>query len=113
MAAQTYNIPDAISGDTFAGVQFTLTVNSSPLDLTGAVVIMTVRQRTIKNTVYYEFTNGSGITLTTPASGIFTLDEQVINIPEGNYKYDITIHLPNAGTVKTYIKGEWTILENV
>jgi hypothetical protein len=112
MAAVTYDIADHVTNTTFVGVQFTVTVNSVAVDLTGAEIKMNVKPRDFKNSVNYEFGVGTGLTLTTPASGIFTLDEQVITIPAGNWKYDVTFYLSD-GSIHNYIKGEWTILENL
>jgi hypothetical protein len=104
-----YNFPTHTSGDTFEGVQFALTVNSTPADLTSAIIDMTVTP-TNSNTVTKTFSTTTGeITLTTPASGIFTFNKQVVTLDPDVYKYDITIVFSD-GSIKTYIKGIWKII---
>lgn len=112
MAAIEYNIADAVENTTFVGVQFTVTVNASALDLTGAEIRMNVKRKGKPNAQNYELKTGSGLTITNAANGVFTLDEQIINIPAGSWKYDITFYLLD-GSVHNYIKGDWTILENL
>lgn len=108
---QTYDFPDHVKGDTFEGVQFTITVNSSALNLTGATIRMQMRLNS-NAPVVKEFSVGNGLTLTTPASGIFTFNKQVISVPPGVYYYDIQITLSN-GDIKTYITGTWTIIQDI
>lgn len=110
--ATEYNFADTYTNTTFAGVSFTVTVNSVAVDLTGCYIKMNVKRRDIINTQSYEFSTESGLTIITPASGIFTFDEQLISIPVGQYKYDVTFYFTD-GTVKNYIYGEWDIIENI
>jgi hypothetical protein len=110
--ATEYNFTDTYTNTTFAGVSFTVTVNSSAVDLTDCYIKMNVKRRDIINSQNYEFSTESGLTLVTPLSGIFTFDQQLISIPAGQYKYDMTFYFID-GTVKNYIYGEWNILENI
>lgn len=98
-------------GDTYNGAEFTITVNSSPLDLTGASFLCQFKSTPLSAPVL-TFTLGAGISLVTPAAGVFKFDSQIINLPAGSYVYDVQITLAN-GTVKTYISGTMTIIEDV
>ncbi len=114
MASQTYDFPDHRKGDTFAGVQFTIVKNGSPLDLTGASLRMEMRELTPTGSVGDTFTDDSdgGLTITDAANGVITFDEQVVDILAMLYYYDIEITLSN-GDVKTYIVGTWIIIQDV
>lgn len=103
-----YNLSNHKSGDTFDGVDFTVTVNAAPLDLTGATITMTVKKDSCKGQTVLTLTNGSGLTVTNAANGQFEIDEQIINLPADTYYYEITFTLADT-SVKTYISGYWTI----
>lgn len=107
-----YNFPQHINGDTFNGVTFTVSVNSTPLNLTDAVIKM--QARTSSGALALELnTTDSEIEIITPLSGIFSVKEQIISVTDaGKFNYDIQITLSD-GTVKTYIEGTWQILPSV
>jgi len=106
----TYNFPNHLKDDTFQGVTFTVLVNSVPLDLTDSSIRMGLRGA--GGSLEKTFVVGSGITLTMPASGIFTFNKQIIDLPAQTYTYDIQFTL-NTGEVYTYISGEWMIVQDV
>lgn len=106
---ETYNFPDHIKNDTFDGISFTVNVNGSPLNLTGASILASFKKNfdTTKT-----LASPDDITITVPTSGQFTIDQKVIDWPAGTYNYDIAMTL-NTGVIKTYIKGTWTIVEDL
>jgi hypothetical protein len=107
------DLPDHISGSTFKGAQFTMTVNESLSDLTGATIEMDVRKTYNADPVLELTTESSGgITLSDPANGEFQIDEQDITIDPGLYMYDIKITY-SGGDIKTYVKGKWKITPKV
>jgi hypothetical protein len=110
-----YNLPTHIKGDTFDGVEFTLVLNSAPVDLTNAVIDMDVRKKVnpkSSSLLRISSTTG-GIEIGTPAtSGIFSIVPQIVDIAAGEYVYDIQIAFPD-GEVKTYIAGDWTITQDI
>lgn len=111
----TFNIPDAVKGDTFVGIEFTLTVNAILSDLTGAVIKMQLKESNSSTALaVLTFDNDliGGITIIDAENGVFQIDSQVIDIPALCYFYDIQITYPN-GDIKTYIRGRWTILPEV
>lgn len=109
--AQTYNYPDTLFGDTFEGVQFTVTVNASPLDLTGATIKTEFRDL-FSGALVKTLEIGTGITVTDAVNGVFQVDAFIVDIPVGNHKHDVQITLADS-RVKTYITGSWEILQDV
>ena len=106
--AQTYNFPDHIKGDTFKGVNFTVTVNTVALPISAVKMELKLAYNTPSALT---LSNGAGITISN-VTGVFTIDNQIIDIPAGNYIYDIEI-TTQSGDVDTYINGTWKILPGV
>jgi hypothetical protein len=103
----TSNI-DTKFGTTYDGAEFVITVNGSPLNLVGASAVMQIRF-SFDTAVIKEYALGSGLTLTDPANGKFTFDNQIIDLPPSDkYKYDILITLAN-GTKKIYPSGNFYV----
>ena len=102
--AETVTLPTAEKGDTFSGWARTLTVNGVAKDLTGAVIVLTLKGG------YGSLTTvgSGGITITDAGNGIFEIDEQVINFAPRTHHYEITFTFSD-GDVKTYIEGTWEI----
>jgi len=112
--ASTYDFPNHINGDTMHAINFTVTVNASALNLTGASIRMDLRNASgVRLKRFSTATADPGLTLTTPASGQFRFDEQIVDVEcAGVHIYDIEITLA-SGIVETYISGNWTILQDV
>ena len=112
--ASRYDFPQVIKGDTFNGILFTIKVNSVALDLTDAEINMDLRLALTGASVKrFTSVNDEHITISaTPSDGTFTFNNQLINVPAENYKYDIEITFADD-TVKTYIYGNWTIIQDV
>ena len=104
--AKTETIPTAEKGDTFTGYEFTVEVNGSALDLTDAVIVLT-----LDNGMGSLTTVGSGgLTITGVATGKVKIDKQVINFPAKKHHYEMTFTL-SSGDVKTYIEGPWLVTQ--
>jgi hypothetical protein len=95
-------------GTTFNGVAWTLSVNGSAKNLTGAKIRMKIHKNTSDGPVEKEFTESSGITITDAAQGKFQLNSQIINLDEGLKYYEIKLTFSD-GTVKQYLEGTWVI----
>lgn len=106
---EIYHIPDHYSGDTFEALIITLEEDSSPIDLTAATI--EIDFETLSGQKKLELTVGDGITINDALNGEFQIDEQVISLPTGRYKYDIQVTIGN--TVTTYLKGTWNILDDI
>jgi hypothetical protein len=103
--AATYNFEDHIRGNTFEGVKFNLNDSGGPIVLTGASIELRTSKRPINNLL----STGNGKIVITAVPGEFQVKEQIIDWVAGKYYYSIKIVFPD-GTVKTYIKGTWRII---
>lgn len=88
-------------------------VNSVVLNLTGCTLRMQLRKE-YGGIVFLSLTSvaNAGITITTPLSGLFKINKQIINIDANNYIYDIEL-IKADGTIKTYISGNFNITNDV
>lgn len=110
MTPGEYNIQDTVKGDTLDEVVFTILEDGSPIDLTGYdIKIMFKKYPILVSSLTLEI--GSGITVTDAAQGQFKIDEQVISLDVGQYFYDI--QFTNDTEVRTYVKGEFNVLQEV
>lgn len=108
--ATTYDITTK-NGDTYPGAVFTITVNDSPLNLTGYSAQMQVRA-TRSTAAIIDISNGSGLTFSDAANGELTIDAQIFDSTPGTYLYDIEL-TSGAGVVKTYISGKFVLTEDI
>jgi hypothetical protein len=109
------NLPDAIKGDTWDGIIFTVKVNDVAVDLGGSTIITMDMRLTPTGVVAKNFTTvgGGGITILSPTSaGKFQLDPWDVDIDANIYCYDIQILFDN-GETKTYIGGNFEIIQDV
>ena len=102
-----------IKGDTFEEVNFEVKINDVAVDLTDSIIRMQLRKE-YGGVVGLSLTSveDTGITITDAVNGLFKINKQVINIPPYNYLYDIEIHFAD-GTIKTWISGNFQILNDV
>lgn len=104
--AQTLNFTTK-RGDTFRRVTFQININEIPLDLTDGDVKMQLRKEA-GGVIALE----PALTIFDAENGQFAIDEQIINIPACNYKYDIQI-TNQDGEVNTWISGLFTITDDI
>lgn len=99
-----YNFPTHINGDTFLGVNFTLTnkTTSTPIDIAGTTIVFDFISKTLSIA-------GGEVEITDAAAGQFSVKEQIIDWAKGTYRYSLTITWP-SGKVRTYLRGQWQIL---
>ena len=109
-----YVLRPAIKDTTFTGIQFQVSVNNIPINLTGATIRMSLKQRPSDTIPVHTFTteDGSMSIAADPTTGIFTLNPQIITVPAFEYCYDIRFNLSN-GTDKIYVWGRWKIIQNI
>ena len=89
--AQTYNLPDAYRGDTYEEIQFTITIDGTPLDLTGATIAMEFRKDSKLGELVKRISIGNGITVVDTVGGVFKIDSFLMTFISGLYYYDIPI----------------------
>lgn len=110
MIPATFNFGNWYRGDSLDSHQFTIKSNGSPINLTGVDIKCQFRLpfngKTIK-----ELTNGAGITVDTPSSGVIVFDEFLLIWYAGLYLYDVEFTYP-SGNVKTYMKGTINIISD-
>ena len=106
-----YNIRDQYKGDTFQGVQFTISNQDGAIDLTGVDIRTKFRRKTETGQVVKTITDGDGITLTDAANGIITFDAFDINWIADIYHYDIEITFTND-VIRTYVKGTLLLIQD-
>ena len=101
-----------IKSDTFEAVNFEINVDTIPVDLTDTTIRMQLRKE-YGGVVGLSLTSvaNAGITITDAVNGLFIINQQIINIPAFNYIYDIEFDFD--GIVKTYISGNFLILNDV
>lgn len=101
-----------IKSDTFEAVNFEINVDTIPVDLTDTTIRMQLRKE-YGGVVGLSLTSvaSAGITITDAVNGLFKINQQIINIPAFNYIYDIEFDFD--GIVKTYISGNFLILNDV
>ena len=98
-----------IKGDTFEAVNFAVVKNAVALSLTGAVIKMQLKKE-CNGVAILALTSvaSAGLTITNAAGGLFKINQQIINIAEFNYIYDIQITFAD-GTVKTWVEGNFVV----
>jgi hypothetical protein len=109
-----YNISPHITGDTWEGISsITFLKNSSAINLTDTFVEMNVRL-SLDSPVVFSLTTpaSSGITILNPLSGSIRVLPTTVNIPVGDYKWNIKMTFPD-GTKKTYLMGNWPITSDL
>jgi hypothetical protein len=103
-----------IKADTFDQVNFELKINDVAKNLTGAIIRMQLRKTADDTTPALSLTSvaSAGITITSPTTGLFRINTQIIDIPVYDYEYDIEIRFAD-NTIKTYVAGIFSITQEI
>jgi len=110
--AQRYNLPDIYKGDTFEKVQFTILVDGTALDLTGASIKSVFKKDKKQGSLIKTIEIGTGITVTDATNGIFEFDAFDLDWDAGTYYYDIEI-TDNSSVILTYVIGVINVILDV
>jgi hypothetical protein len=108
---ETYTIPAHTKGDTFDGLEFEVLINSVAKDFTDTDITCQFRLGSKTGEVKKSLSVGSGFTKTDPTNGKFTMDAFDVDFDAGVYYYDV--QFDDAGVIKTYFGGTWTINQDV
>lgn len=113
MTPASYDLPNQYAGDTFDGFQLTITETLSgittPIDLGNVTITSKFKQN---GAIVLDLSEGSGITIVDAESGIFKLDK--FTVPSaGTYQYDIQFVYDSDGSVKTYLRGRMTVIDQI
>lgn len=85
---------------------------NADLDLTGISIKMEFRKGNERGKIAKTITDDAGITIVDRLSGEISIDPFIIDFVAGTYYYDIQFTYPN-GRVKTYIKGQMIVKEDI
>jgi hypothetical protein len=93
---------------------FTITVNGSPMNLTGYTAAMQVRETYDSTSTLLSLTNGSGITLGGTAGTIAVLVASTATaaIADGFYSYDLEI-TSGGGVTDRLLQGKFVVTPQV
>jgi len=93
---------------------FTITVNGSPMNLTGYTAAMQVRETYDSSSTLLSLTNGSGITLGGTAGTIAVLVSSTATaaIADGFYSYDLEI-TSGGGVTDRLLQGKFVVTPQV
>ena len=106
-----YIIPSVYKGDTFDDLQFTLSIDGTPEDLTNYAIACKFRIRSKVGDEVKSISIGSGITLVDAVNGVFKIDAFGVDWVVATYYYDIQFTL--AGVIDTYIEGKMDVIQDV
>jgi hypothetical protein len=110
MIQGVYDLNTTVKGDTLNSMTFTMLDGVTPINLTGYAIRMQIRN-SVNSIAVKTISIGSGIVVSSPASGVFVVSAFVCDFEVGLYVYDIEFTV--GGVVKTYIKGELNITKAV
>lgn len=103
-----YNIPKHRRGDTWDGINsIGIKINNTPVNLSGSVVTMELREDFDSPVALTFSTLTSTIHIQSSLSSI-NIPPRIVDIAPGVYKYDLQVIYPNS-TTKTYMEGTWEI----
>jgi len=110
--ATTHDLRDQYTGDTFFGLVVTVQLGGVAVNLSGSTVRLDFRLRST-NALAKQLAIGSGLTLSDPAAGIFTVDSNwTVDMDPGVYIYDCEVLL-STGRRETILQGTLTVLQDV
>ena len=105
----TYDF-QAIAGDTWSGVVFTIMVNDEPLPLAGATIVAAFQNKSSLE-IERTFTIGDGLEIV-DTDGVLMFGGLLMDLTHGRYNYDIQFDLA-TGERKTYIGGIATLTKDI
>jgi hypothetical protein len=106
-----YNIPTIFKGDTFEDLQFTLSIDGVPEDLTDYGISCKFRKRAKTGEEVKSISILSGITLVDATAGVFKIDAFQQDWTPCTYYYDI--EFTDGTDINTYVEGTLIIKQDV
>ena len=111
MTPLVYNItPPWKHGDTVAAFGYRLKLNSLPVDLTGATIVMKFKRQG-QSAISLTLTTTAGLTITNAIDGRFRVDAMICPLAGGLYAYDVEVTA--NGVVETWIEGTVTVTDDL
>jgi len=115
MTPKRYDFTPHVAGDSFEGIQITMTLTSSgvtaAIDLTGAAIKIVFKKQG-QSTVISTLEISTGITVDNATGGIFSIDPFTVFSVPYTYEYDMEITFSN-GDIKTYMKGFFEVTAQI
>ena len=113
MTPAVFNFKAQYKGNTFNGTQLTFTNQSdgTPLDLTGAILLMEIK-KSFSSLPTKTFTTTGGLTIISAVEGVVQIDKFLVTESPFKYLYDLQITFPN-GDVNTYLTGTFEVKQNL
>lgn len=112
LCAPQEDLPNIVTGTTWPGISVTALkdLDDNVIDLTGASIVMEVREDKTQAVADLQLTSGAGeITITNAAQGKFNVNNVLIELSEANYYYKIEV--TTADSVVYLVKrGRWQVL---
>ena len=116
MKIASYDFPCHIKGNTFKDKIFKIEnvadTISTPIDLTGAEVLMQFKESEDSEMVFEFKTSNNTILLTNAADGELKMVKRTLDVSAGKYIYDLKVTFP-GNYIKTFFKGNITIEKNI
>lgn len=113
MACVINNFPDILKGDSFTEKNITLLdINQSPINLTDVEIRCQFRKKIKTGELMKTIEIGSGITVSAPLTGVFVVDEFLVDWDADVYWYDFQFTYP-SGRVITYFGGYIKVIQDV
>ncbi len=109
--ATVYNFPPITKGNTFKARKFWLYEDAAgtiPTDLTGAVICMQLKNSETNGVAAHEM----AYVISDALNGEVTLSQFDVVLKPHTYVYDINITFAD-GTNKTYLKGTFSVTQNI
>lgn len=107
---QDGDLPDTVTGDTFAAYTFTARDSEDEIvNLTGATItlVLTAGKRVVDT-----LTVGDGLSVVSASGGTFRIDEMVVAYEPTVLSYEAQVET-SGGDVLTVAQGRWPILQDV
>lgn len=113
MTPATYNFPNHTKGDTFKGLSsLTITINSQAPTTTLASAKLQLRKTPLGKVFLELSSEDDTIIIEDSAAWEISIPKILIDIPPYAYFYDLQT-IDENGDVSTYLKGTWTIVEDI
>jgi len=115
MTPGVYNFKPHKRGDTFNGHQFEVSLNSVPVDFTGATIKIQLRRKAGVASVLEWSTADGSITISGPSSNIINMGVKTglqMEVEAAKYLYDLNVVLAN-GVTNTYVEGTFEIVNDI
>jgi hypothetical protein len=112
MLPAIYNLPDAYRGDTYGPLMFYFNdISGNAISLEGSTAACQVREKRTKCLAVEWLTENNSISISGNQLVLNPISGELMKIPASTYDYDLQIN--SSGLVRTYIKGNLTVISDI